>query len=227
VRVYAAGDLAVAYLQNPAGKISDRVLCWPEKKRYGRVYGGGDGRIQRLLEEAGFKCGELEGARLLKVRKRGTYVMPYIDNYQMVSEDADYFRIGDGYGTAYRAENTHGLIGDVEEEDNCYVTDLDEYRSEAWVQDNCTWCEQSEAYYYSEEFVTYRRPGGYTSGRQYTTEVAISWARENAVYSEHMGEWLHPVIAVELPDGTHATQRYIDDNPSLSEEFDADTLEAA
>lgn len=65
VRVYAAGDLAVAYLL--LGKrITARCVCWPAKKRYSRIYGDSV-RLEAMLGEKGFKRGSFAGAKLLKV----------------------------------------------------------------------------------------------------------------------------------------------------------------
>lgn len=59
-RVYGAGDLAIAYLEYPAGmerqgdlgsnKVIARALCWPEKKIVGRIYPNTD-----RSHEDGFK----------------------------------------------------------------------------------------------------------------------------------------------------------------------------
>ena len=59
VRVYGAGDLAVAYMRNARGKINARTICRPEKKVYGRLYGA-SGRLREALEAQGFKRGRGE-----------------------------------------------------------------------------------------------------------------------------------------------------------------------
>lgn len=86
---YGAGDLAIAWIGTRT-KASARVLCWPEKKAYGRIYGDGgymSGLLRDLLRDAGYiqSYDRLTGARLgknglsvlhidggLYVRKRGT-----------------------------------------------------------------------------------------------------------------------------------------------------------
>ncbi len=86
-RVYAAGDLAIAYLQ-AAGEdqISARCVCWPERRVYGRIYDGAEGRLRMLLEAQGYRRGVLaedwEGARLLlrRVRDQNRIVVPYLDD---------------------------------------------------------------------------------------------------------------------------------------------------
>lgn len=80
VSVYA-GVFQVAYLER-FGRISDRALVWPEKKLYGRVYGGNDGVFIRKLKETGFSEGHFNGARLPIIKVPGSQsriLMPYVD----------------------------------------------------------------------------------------------------------------------------------------------------
>ncbi len=79
--VYGAGDLAIAYIERN-GKITARVLCWPEKKVYAypeAIYG--DQLFETLLQQHGYnpthKDGrELRGARLLAVPMSVVFVSP-------------------------------------------------------------------------------------------------------------------------------------------------------
>lgn len=109
VRTYAAGDLAIAYLEGEAAngetKIIGRALCWPEKKVFGRVYptprswnedgfeSESDARcvqqalLERLKKGGYASIGEcyapFDGAKLLhrKHESNSEYViMPYLDN---------------------------------------------------------------------------------------------------------------------------------------------------
>ena len=87
VKSYAGGDLAVAYLQRKSGKISARVLCWPEKKIYNRLYGEDTSMLDSLLKAEGYQCGHLYGAKLCLVnvskftKAANTYLIPSIDTY--------------------------------------------------------------------------------------------------------------------------------------------------
>src|SRR5690606_7560176 len=102
-RVYGDSDLQVAYIVNSSGNISARVLVWPEKKLYGRIYGDED-RMSDMLEEAGYERGDLDGARIRRIPIRDRqYVMPYLDEAgQTFGEirkdngdiDTDFFEIG-------------------------------------------------------------------------------------------------------------------------------------
>lgn len=112
VQVYGAGDLQLAYLEDQAGQIRARALCWPEKQGFGRCYpapeywqtdgfsGSNDSQecqdeLRLRLSEMGWadvykKSDALEGARLLKVPvppmeigADNHYRMPYLDvNYR-------------------------------------------------------------------------------------------------------------------------------------------------
>jgi hypothetical protein len=110
--VYGAGDLAIAYLVNEAGKVTERSLVWPEKKIYGRVYG--TSLLHTLLQGAGYKKSDyypenrdkgnsFNGARLLKIpynqtkpnARHGEFLMPYIDGPIRVVMKEDHFVITD------------------------------------------------------------------------------------------------------------------------------------
>src|SRR5690606_11613913 len=81
--VYGAGDLAIAYLVNKRGRVSARVLVWPERKIYGQIYGD-SWRIEPALKDAGYTLAAysgFEGARLLRIEDRpGVFVAPYVDD---------------------------------------------------------------------------------------------------------------------------------------------------
>lgn len=86
VRVYAAGDLAIAYRCGKSGNVAERGLVWPEKKIYGRIYSDGSHRLKKLLDEEGFKpfrTQDLNGARLKRVlfQMSGNdhFVIPHVD----------------------------------------------------------------------------------------------------------------------------------------------------
>ena len=101
VRVYAAGDLKLAYMKRD-GRIVARTLVFPEKKVYSRIYGD-SGRIQPLLTAAGFKGGPPVGAKLQRVitwqdKKKQTgnvaLVMPHIDDVSFVTDEGTHLLIG-------------------------------------------------------------------------------------------------------------------------------------
>ena len=81
VRVYAAGDLAVAYLVRKEHIVA-RALCWPAQKTYSRIYGD-EYRIKEHFRTDGWVQKVPLGARILKIPARNIgehrYVLPYID----------------------------------------------------------------------------------------------------------------------------------------------------
>lgn len=143
-RVYAAGDLALAYLTDDKGKVRARALVWPEQKIFGRVYPNDynwkvDGfaslqesvdcasSLENRLIELGFsfdtESTAFVGAKLQKIDSWfGGYVMPYLDHGYNVSDNGDHFimcRYGD-----YNCSGLNGTVGEDQEEheytcDNC------------------------------------------------------------------------------------------------------------
>ena len=102
VETYAGGDLAVAYLTRKSGKISARVLVWPDKKIYNRVYGDDASILDKLLRAENYRPGGLHGAKLVLVNvarftgQANTYLIPSIDtcpNTVSYIEETKEFRI--------------------------------------------------------------------------------------------------------------------------------------
>ena len=100
--IYAAGDLGVAYLLNEQRRISTRVVVWPEKKLYGRIYGDLE-RMKIKLREDGYKqTSHFDGAKLLKIpspqksSRETYYIMPYWDNIASAHEEGDFFVTDNG-----------------------------------------------------------------------------------------------------------------------------------
>jgi hypothetical protein len=126
VRVYGAGDLAIAYLPDPdlaAGEnalnpghcVIARAICWPERKVFGRVYPAvdEDGHAEDLrtaLHALGYHSSHdytgkgLDGARMLRIDEDGGVTMPYLDNpHQAFDDHGDYLILrysGEFDGTA-------------------------------------------------------------------------------------------------------------------------------
>jgi hypothetical protein len=124
VRVYGAGDLAVAYITDSEGRTVERALCWPDRKIYSRVYG--TDKLHDMLRAAGYEKSTayykegnnrgLEGARLLRIKDnyRGSYHAPYCDDIEYMSEykDERYFVL-DPEGEYYYLQDSdaRGLTG--------------------------------------------------------------------------------------------------------------------
>jgi hypothetical protein len=120
VRVYGAGDLAVAFLCDPDDRerIVARALCWPDKKIYGTVYGN-EAALEWKLASVGYEKGEFLGARLLKIPHGRTYVMPYIDDIADIGDIGEFFVIGGNLD----ATGTDGLLDNAQRNvcENCYA----------------------------------------------------------------------------------------------------------
>ena len=140
-RVYAAGDLAIAYLKGEAPVNQhnrDRVyvaraLVWPDKKFYSRVYPTPDFYSQdgfmsstdstncqtallKRLQQEGYTPGSLNGARLLKLKRKtsrngelrnGVY-MPFVDGGYKIVDKEDHLLL-DKNGDFY-AGNQDGAL---------------------------------------------------------------------------------------------------------------------
>jgi hypothetical protein len=122
-RVYGAGDLNVAYVnrkdEEDTFSIVSRVLCWPAKNLFGRVYGDGgeyDDFLLSYLKDRGYKhyCSHghysgFEGARLLRIEYDGMFVCPYLDHHSRVTDKGKYLVIDDDGEIS--AQQTNGLSG--------------------------------------------------------------------------------------------------------------------
>lgn len=115
VRVYAAGDLACAYITAAADSktITARALCWPEKKTYGRIYGD-DVRMKKAFADADYSYSAYfaEGARLVRhpINTRdNAFVCPYIDGILRVSDNGKHLIITEN--GELDAEVTDGTAG--------------------------------------------------------------------------------------------------------------------
>lgn len=129
VKAYAAGDLAIAYI-NRGGVVIARAVCWPDKKIFQRkVYGEGS-MLRHALSSQGYKEGSIEGARLLKLQphiehkalREGCdsghyngypeyyYSLPYVDgSAHFIKDDGAYFVLTAGQQRP-AARNEHGLV---------------------------------------------------------------------------------------------------------------------
>jgi hypothetical protein len=133
VRVYAAGDLQFAYLQNEDEEVIGRALCWPAKEVFGRVYPTPNSDKERMvyaelhdrLKALGWTSIDerndvFEGARLRrKTNQCGEFMMPYLDHEYGVEEGR---RDGRDYWImthdTHHQDNTDGTYCFGEDEDS-------------------------------------------------------------------------------------------------------------
>ncbi len=114
VRVYAAGDLSIAYLvakDEDSEHITARSVCWPEKKIYSRVYG--DDKLARMLESAGYGEGSLDGAKVARIPAGRGFVMPYVDSCCGAKDCGDHIKLGGRYADI-ATDQTNGLSCNTE-----------------------------------------------------------------------------------------------------------------
>ena len=173
--VYGTEDIRCAYVKID-GRITARALCNEEAKAYSTTYGN-DYLIEKLLEDAGYSSGDLDGCAIKAISVgSGVYLMPYIDGADEVALDGDHFIIG-GYGD-YRCDGTNGTTenghcceycGDMIPEDDAYyieqaemfVCDTTCAEEMGYViladsydfahMDDCVWCETDEQWYDQED----------------------------------------------------------------------------
>jgi hypothetical protein len=154
VRVYGAGDLAIAYVED-GDKVISRALCWPEKKVFGRVYPTPENYWMRdgysspeasravqtdlhsRLREMGFRSEQeghdMVGARVLKIEDYGRYVGPYLDDQDLHPNDngCDRYLVLEHSvdSSVGDGRNTDGYFGNEDQEE-----EEEEYD---WVCEQC------------------------------------------------------------------------------------------
>jgi hypothetical protein len=167
VRVFGAGDLAVAYIEREGRGITARALCWPERKVWVRIYGD-EHRLAPALRYQGFSQGGndcLDGAKLLKIKQGRAFVMPYIDYHDCAGPDGEFLVIGQG---DLPTQNTNGLTADSY---RCVACETD-LTNDNYVAHGDVFCEDcfNERYFYCD------RNGDLTS-------------RDDEVCMEHGESW--------------------------------------
>jgi hypothetical protein len=196
VRVYAAGDLEIAYLGD-FDNVTARCVVWRAKKLYHRIYGD-KGRLENLLRATGYECSyrydhngkSLRGARLLKIEneKGDGYVMPYLDGQQGLEDCGEYFKIG---GDDYVACETDGTIdgqhstccncGDrLHEDEAVYDGDGDGWCAVCW-EENHFYCVNCQEIFHND--------AGYTNFNDDTW--CDNCASEHLTECEECGETCH------------------------------------
>lgn len=126
VRVYGAGDLAVAYIKahNDDNKVVARAVCWPEKQQFGRLFGR-EKRLYKAFRKLGWsEADTFRGARLLRmVHPEDEYalVCPYIDNGSHVIDDGKHLIINgeSRHGTRHDCHRTDGLTTEPHNNTEC------------------------------------------------------------------------------------------------------------
>ena len=167
VRTYGTEDFALAYMRNPQGEISARVIVSPDRKVYSRIYGDYS-RLQALLEEAGYSCGndadDWSGLRLLRIPVDNNFVVPYLDHPMNCVHDNGKYLVIDGGGDIECHETTglpcRGIFCAYCE---CRCNDTYTVGGEQWCedcyQDHSSYCSNCDESYYTEDMAGSDRHG--------------------------------------------------------------------
>lgn len=222
-RVYAAGDLEVAYLAVESD-ITGRVLCWPEKKRYGRIYGD-ISRLEVALNDLGYSHGSLVGARLLRHEYRDGFVCPYIDHHFSVDDCGDYLKIAER--GSYRADSTDGLTFRGTSCDNC--GDMIPFDEELILDDEtlCEYCHNNNTFYCAGHGETEHNNNhhGHVEG---VGEVCDNYYEDHCFTCDRLDLAFHNDEAVEMANGDiwsrRAFERYGATCPYTDENHPHDDL---
>lgn len=149
VRVYGAGDLAVAYIGDLSESVTARVLCWPSKKVYGRVYGD-ESRLVPALESAGFSLDNsgFEGARLLRIEDSGGFVAPYVDGSYRANDNGEHLILSSNGDYALDSQSGYINAGPLCDacEERCDEDETSSVDGEIW----CQGCYENGAFYCEE-----------------------------------------------------------------------------
>jgi hypothetical protein len=209
VRVYGAGDLAIAYLKDPDIQegILARAICWPEKRLFGRVYpepAGTSGTglkgiaLQQALRKAGYERAtrsirgkSLHGARLLKIpsdQYRDNYLMPYIDDAEGVDDRGTYFTLHVGTTPEHFTKSTTGFLLPID----------DDEEEEPEAAFTCDYCEET---FYGDDFHSYEVVVSYFSGNN-RRFIWGDWCehcmRENTFYCELTEQYYNKALFTEV-----------------------------
>lgn len=225
VKVYAAGDLAIAYLEGeappnrPGYTVLARCLVWPEKKVAGRVYPTegcwrDDGyftdgahmaphyALQQKLKDAGYRFlsegeGSFDGARLLKIEAdEGD------ETYLMPYLDGDYGVDDVGgvwrmrhYGQGHECQETQGWIRTEPEYD--------------WHCERCGEGQSEDSYSTTVFISTQRRSWGFRDERPWCE----CCTENDAFHCEGFDVYFasHNVDQVDV-DGQTYSQKYAEEN---------------
>lgn len=230
VRVYGDSDIALAYAVPPGGKPTARALVWPERQRFGRIYGD-EPLLEQLLGDVGFTRGSFAGARIRRIPVEPDddvrVVMPYLDDagsFDVV--DANWLSI-DG---CYYAKFTSG-VATLEERspcDNCddRCAELHAVGTEHW----CESCRDSDAFCsdYSGDYFRNIDAVEVVIRRRDDRNITETWAEheleDEAIYCD--GSGAHYQVSrfkfVELKNGETWVAWYFDEHGNPDDIADPD-----
>ena len=213
VRVYGAGDLAIAYLGgiDPGQEVTARALCWPERKVFGRRYGDDDEVLACALLAMGYRDvygqgarSAFNGARLLRIEDDDSLIVPYLDQpCQNFNDDGEYLTMhnqGEHCG-----QETSGLVS-----------------MEPRYEYHCECCDEG----FNDGGTTVYTLCGQNGGHR--ERHWCECCAENTFYCQGFNETFSGVVASDDWGGETYTQAWLDDNTFISdysgERFSTDDL---
>ena len=212
VRVYGAGDIAVAYMTNGDGETIARALCWPDKKLYSRMYADNDS-LHNALQAAGYeksyyynsdKSKSFIGARLLKIESdNGELIAPYLDELGYIDDSGDYLTM-----TSYSEHECRELTGTVKGE------------PEPTPESDESCCEHCGDSYDADDLTMV-----YTDSRQRSGEAWCDHCRSNnAFYCEGEREYFSDSVDHTIVNDEYYTSRYAENYASYCDYYEEYTF---
>lgn len=155
--VYGAGDLAIAYIEK-GKEVVARAVIWPARKTFVRIYGNTKTECEALrvylYDQKYGVADDFEGARLLKIKHRGSmYLMPYVDGEDCrgCEDDGEFFVISEDGDI--EIDNTGGVSEHMGDSSRYYCRNCDDrigrhyetyhVRGEIW----CESCYENDSFY--------------------------------------------------------------------------------
>ena len=217
-RMYACGDLQVAYLQmsedDEDQQITARAVVWPERKIYSTIYGDAD-RLEPALEREGYREGQLSGARLTRHEHDGCFVVPYVDGVYRAADHGTHLVIDRLGGIS--CETTTGLSPRRYECDSC--GDTVSMGNEIDDMVFCNQCYENETFWcsYRDERMT---------GESVIMANGETWSldafEDHGFTCEGSGENYPDDDGVTLADGTRWSQDYFNEHGAECEKCAGD-----
>jgi hypothetical protein len=215
VETYGTGDWVIFWAEDGAGRITARLLAYKgeEQLELGPIYATCQEGIDALKdyiagrEHSGIARGDWNGARIIKVEENGRFCGPYLDQGDSFSESGPYLVV-DSYGAI---EHHHeGWFGG-EFCEHCESHSSDVVYIESVGHTVCESC-RDNGFFISDN-------SGEWVENYSRTEVLVakglyeSWseneAKYDAVFSEELGEYIHPDISERTFDDEYIPVWYI------------------
>ena len=208
VRAYDSDNIAVAYVRVGERVLARAVVCTDEELglRYSTIYGNED-LLRPLLEEAGYKYGDLIGCTMDRIicDRTGAVMSPWLDCDSMVTDTGSELEIS-AHGE-YSSQNESGLLGVVCE--GCRdISHPDDIMYEEYEEVSlCSSCYDDVMVYVEGELINMNNPSIVEThdGDYIMLENSITTADgevchiDDVAYSDYSGEYyLHNEVTLAI-----------------------------